>query len=64
MPSDEAFLLAAAAGGGIVTTLADYVRYLPADAAGITASVLAVGAATITWARKHREAKNADRSKG
>jgi chromosome segregation ATPase len=57
--SNEAIGLAAATGGGVLTTVADYWRYLPATYAGITASVLGVGAAAIALVRKHREARNA-----
>jgi hypothetical protein len=54
-PSSEALLFSAAAVGGILTTAADYLRYLPPSYAGIGASVLAAGAAAVAWARKRRE---------
>jgi hypothetical protein len=54
-PSSEALLFGAAAVGGILTTAADYVRYLPATYAGIGASVLAAGAAAVAWARTRKE---------
>lgn len=57
--SNETIGLAAATGGGILTTVADYWSYLPATYAGITASVLGVGAAAIALVRKHREARDA-----
>jgi hypothetical protein len=59
--SNEAVALAAVTGGGVMTTVADYWSYLPAAYAGISASVLGVGAAAIALVRKHREAKNAHR---
>lgn len=57
--SNEAIGLAAATSSGLLTTVADYWSYLPATYAGITASVLGVGAAGIALVRKHREARNA-----
>jgi hypothetical protein len=59
--SNEALAFGAVAGGGIVTTVADFWSCLPATYAGITASVLGVGAAGIALFRKHREASNAHR---
>jgi hypothetical protein len=59
--SNEALAFGAMAGGGIVTTVADFWSCLPATYAGITASVLGVGAAGIALVRKHREARNAHR---
>jgi len=57
--SNEAIGFATMAGGGIVTSVADYWRYLPATYAGITASVLGVGAAAVALIRKHKEVRNA-----
>jgi flagellin-like hook-associated protein FlgL len=54
-PSSEALLFGATAVGGVLTTAADYVRYLPATYAGVGASVLAAGAAAVAWARKRKE---------
>jgi hypothetical protein len=59
--SNEAIAMAAATGGGIITTVADYWSYLPATYAGITASVFGIGVAAIALVRKHREAKDAHR---
>lgn len=59
--SNEAVGLAAAVSGGIVTTIADYWSALPATYAGIAASALGIGAATVGWYRKHREVKDAHR---
>jgi hypothetical protein len=61
-PTDEALALGAAATGGLITTVADYVPFLHADVAGIAASAVAVGAATVTWMRARREDRHADRS--
>ena len=52
-------MLAATTGGGVLTTVADYWSYIPAAYAGITASVLGVGAAAVALVRRHREAKDA-----
>ena len=57
--SNEALGLAAAVGGGILTTTADYWSYLPATYAGIAASAMGIGAATIGWYRKRKEVKDA-----
>jgi uncharacterized protein (TIGR03382 family) len=57
MPSSEALLFGAAAAGGALTTMADFIRYLPADTAGIGASFLAAGAAAVAWMRRRREGK-------
>jgi hypothetical protein len=57
--SNEAVGLAAAVGGGTLTTVADLTRVLPATYAGVMASALGVGAAGIGWYRKHREEKDA-----
>jgi hypothetical protein len=54
-PSSEALLFGAAAIGGVVTTIADYAQYVPANIAGITASMLAAGAAAVAWMRKRKE---------
>jgi hypothetical protein len=62
--SNEAFALAASTGGGILTTVSDYWSYLPATYAGITASILGVGAAAVALIRKHREAKDATHRPG
>jgi chromosome segregation ATPase len=63
LPSDEALALGAATAGGVITTVSDYVPFLHADMAGMAASVVAVGAATLTWMRARREAKHAHQSK-
>jgi hypothetical protein len=63
LPSDEALTLGAAAAGGVITTVSDYAPFLHADVAGVTASVVAVGAAGLTWMRARREAKHAHQSK-
>lgn len=55
--SNEAMALGAAAGGGILTTVADYWSLLPATYA-ITASVLGVGTAAVALFRRHREVKD------
>jgi hypothetical protein len=60
-PSNEGLALGAAAAGGVLTTVSDYVPYLHADVAGIAASTLAVGAAAVTWMRAKGEAKHARR---
>jgi hypothetical protein len=57
--SNEAVGLAAAVGGGTLTTVADFARAFPATYAGIGASALGVGAAGLGLYRKHREDKNA-----
>jgi hypothetical protein len=62
LPTDEALTLGAAATGGLITTVADYVPFLHADVAGIAASAVAVGAATVTWMRSRREDRHANRS--
>jgi hypothetical protein len=54
-PSDEALLFGAAAAGGALTSVADFVTYLPPEAAGIGASVLAAVAAAVAWGRKRKE---------
>jgi uncharacterized protein YlxW (UPF0749 family) len=59
--SNEAIGLAAAVGGGVLVTVADFTSALPATYAGIGASALGVGAATVGWYRRHREAKDAHR---
>jgi hypothetical protein len=56
--SNEAIALGAAAGSGILTTAADYWSCLPATYAGITASVLGVGAAAVALIRRQREGKD------
>jgi len=61
-PTDEALALGAAATGGLITTVADYAPFLHADVAGIAASAVAIGAATVTWMRARREDRHADRS--
>jgi hypothetical protein len=57
--SNEAIGLAAMTGSGVLTTVSDFWSYLPATYAGITASVLGVGAAAVALVRKHREARDA-----
>jgi hypothetical protein len=61
-PTDEALALVAAATGGVITTIADYVPFLHADVAGVAASAVAVGAATVTWLRARGEERHAHRS--
>lgn len=63
LPSDEAILFGAAGIGGALTTTSYYLSYMRPDVAGITASVLAAGAAGLTWIHKRREASHADRPK-
>lgn len=63
LPSDEALTLGAAAAGGVITTVSDYAPFLHADVAGVAASVVAVGAAGLTWIRARREEKHAHQSK-
>lgn len=60
-PTDEALALGAAATGGVITTVADFVPYLHADVAGVAASAIAVGAAAVTWMRTRGEAGHANR---
>jgi hypothetical protein len=55
VPSSEALLFGATVIGGVVTTVADYVQYVPASIAGITAGVFAAGATAVAWMRKRRE---------
>jgi len=64
LPSDEGLALGAATAGGVITTVSDYIPYMHADVAGITASAVAVGAAAVTYLRKKREASNARRPEG
>jgi hypothetical protein len=59
--SNEAVGLAAALGGGTLTTMADLTRALPATDAGVSASALTVAAAGLGWYRKHREDQDAAR---
>jgi regulator of replication initiation timing len=56
--SNEAFGFAAMTGGSIATTVADCWSYLPATYAGITASVLGVGASALALVRKRREVRD------
>jgi hypothetical protein len=62
LPTNEALALGAAATGGVITAVADYVPFVHADVAGIAASAVAVGAATVTWIRSRGEARHANRS--
>jgi hypothetical protein len=59
--SSEAAGLAAAVGGGTLTTVADLTRCLPATYAGMGASALGVWAAGLGFYRKHREEKDVPR---
>lgn len=61
--SDEALALGAAAAGGMITTISDYVPFVHAEVAGMVASSVAVGAAGITWMRSRREGKHGHRPK-
>jgi cell division protein FtsB len=63
LPSDEALLFGATGIGGAVTTAAYYLSYIRPDVAGITASLLATGAAGVAWMHKRREARHANRHK-
>lgn len=63
VPSDEALLFGAAGVGGAVTTASYYLSFVRPDVAGITASLLAAGAAGVAWMHKRREARYADRPK-
>jgi hypothetical protein len=49
----------ALAGGGIATTAAGFVRYIPAEAAGIGATALRVWAAGVAVWREHQKEKDA-----
>jgi hypothetical protein len=62
LPTNEAPALGAAATGGIITAVSDYVPFLHVDVAGMAASAVAVGAATVTWMRARRKAGHANRS--
>lgn len=57
--SNEAIGVAAMAGGGVVSTIPYFWRYLPPAYATISASVLAVGAAAVPFVRKVREVRDA-----
>jgi hypothetical protein len=62
--SNEAFGIAAMAGGTILTGVADYWRYLPGTYAGIAANVLGLGAAAVALIRKNKEVRDAAHRSG
>ena len=62
MPTDQALAVGAAASETIAA-ISDYVPHVNPGAVGITASVVAVGAAAVTWFRARKEAKHAHRPK-
>jgi hypothetical protein len=63
--SDEWLGLGAAVTQTVLTAAGDWLGTTVAqDATGIAGGAIGIGAAGIAWVRKHREDKNADRSKG
>lgn len=58
LPSDARIGFGAALIGGIGTTTADFVRYLPAEVMGIGATVLGVWAAGVAVWRERKKEKN------
>jgi hypothetical protein len=59
LPSDAKIGFGVALAGGVATTAADFVRYIPAEAAGIGATALGVWAAGVAVWREHNKEKDA-----
>lgn len=60
--SNEAVGFAAALSGGALTVAGDFMSAVPAEVAGGVGSAVAVGASAVSWWRKHKEVKDANRS--